>query len=138
MTEIGTELMPTMGTKINPTMCQGPAALPPGYDGNYSYGICAPQDPSYLGSSDPSTDRRMLAEGLAIIGNSSSTSRSVIVDDMAVLVPSTMPDNVDNVTFSSFRLVAHCQPVIDCLVDYTLQSVFYCPSLTPPPKLQYG
>ncbi|PBK87291.1 hypothetical protein ARMGADRAFT_1034861 [Armillaria gallica] len=132
MNEIGAESMPDMGTKINPTMCQGPAALPPDYDGNYTFGICAPQNSSYPSSSDPSTDGRMLAEGLAVVGNSSSTSRSVMVDDMAVLVPSTMPDNVDNVTFSSFGLVAHCQPVVDCLVDSTLQSSFYCPSLYPP------
>ncbi len=74
-------------------------------------------------------DLGMIAEGLAVIGNSSSTSRSVMVDDMAVLVPSTMPDNVDNLTFSSFGLAAHCQPVVDCSI--TLMN-FYCPSFDPP------
>ncbi len=76
---------------------------------------------------------RELLRGLAVVGNSSSTSRSVMVDDMAVLVPSTMPDNVDNLTFSSFGLAAHCQPVVDCLVDsLSMQSMFYCPSFNPP------
>ncbi|PBK87301.1 hypothetical protein ARMGADRAFT_464089 [Armillaria gallica] len=75
----------------------------------------------------------MITEGLAVVQNSSSTSRSVMVDDMAVLVPSTMPDNVDNLTLSSFGLVAHCQPVVDCLVDSeSMQSIFYCPSFNPP------
>ncbi len=57
-----------------------------------------------------------------------------MVDDMAVLVPSTMPDNVDNLTFNSFGLVAHCLPMIDCLVDYE-HSAFYCPSFNPPYNL---
>ncbi|KAK0436623.1 hypothetical protein EV421DRAFT_2022067 [Armillaria borealis] len=73
----------------------------------------------------------MFVEGFTVIGNSSSTSRSVMVDDMAVLVPSTMPDNVDNLTFNSFGLVAHCQPVVDCLVD-SEHSVFRYPSFNPP------
>ncbi len=55
-----------------------------------------------------------------------------MVDDMAVLVPSTMPDHIGNVTFNSFGVLAHCQPVVDCLVDYTQQSSLYCPSFNPP------
>ncbi len=77
------------------------------------------------------TDGGIVDDGLAAVGNHSSTSRSLIIDDMAVLVPSTMPDNVDNITFNSFGLVAQCQPVVDCSIHSTY-SVFYCPSFNPP------
>ncbi|PBK87298.1 hypothetical protein ARMGADRAFT_1168654 [Armillaria gallica] len=123
MTEIDAESMPATGSKINFTACPGPALSYTGYNGStHYYGSCA-----YL-----PTNMGMFVEGLAVVRNSSSTSRSVMVDDMAVLVPSTMPDNVDNLTFSSFGLVAHCQPVVDCLVDSMWRSVFYCPSFNPP------
>ncbi|SJL08701.1 uncharacterized protein ARMOST_12070 [Armillaria ostoyae] len=126
MTEIDAESMPAKGTKINLTACLGPAELYNINSSNY-YGNCA-SSATYFTWGDP----RMITEGLAVIGNSSSTSRSVMVDDMAVLVPSTMPDNVDNLTFSSFGLVAHCQPVVDCLVEIIPQFAFYCPSFNPP------
>ncbi len=130
MTEIDTESMPATGTKINLTACPGPILNPPG-NGNYQN--CA---------SFPPLDPEIVTEGLAVVGNSSSTSRSVMVDDMAVLVPGgTMPDNVDNLTFSSFGLVAHCQPVVDCLdllVDEdTEQSTLYCPSFNPPYNVSF-
>ncbi len=123
MTKIGVESMPATGTKINVTMCPGPG-LTTIYNGTYYYRACAWRD-----------NERMVAEGFAVVGNSSSTSRSVMVDNMAVLVPSAMPDNVDNLTFSSFGLVAHCQPVVDCLADYTLELPLYCPSFNPPYNL---
>ncbi len=122
--------MPATGTKINLTTCPGPTVytlytLDPMHNASYC-GNCANfADPGW-------GDPEMVTEGLAVVGNSSSTSRSVMVDDMAVLVPSTMPDNV-NLTFSSFGLAAHCQPVVDCLVDsLSMQSMFYCPSFNPP------
>ncbi|PBK70404.1 hypothetical protein ARMSODRAFT_974358 [Armillaria solidipes] len=126
MTAIDAESMPAMGTKINLTACPGPTAY---YDlhGTIYYSNCAS-----LISYGLWGDAGMATEGLAVVGNGSSTSRSVMVDDVAVLVPSTMPDNVDNLTFSSFGLVTHCQPVVDCLVDYTPQSALYCPSFNPP------
>ncbi|PBK87288.1 hypothetical protein ARMGADRAFT_1034858 [Armillaria gallica] len=122
ITEFDAESMPAIGTKINLTACPGPTVFSIANNRDYYYGTCARQD-------DPSATVR---EGLAVVGNSSSTSRSVMVDDMAVLVPSTMPDNVGNVTFNSFGVLAHCQPVVDCLVDYTQQSLLYCPSFNPP------
>ncbi|KAK0476600.1 hypothetical protein IW261DRAFT_1421354 [Armillaria novae-zelandiae] len=122
ITEIGTESMPAAGTKINHTTCLGPALSP----GSASYGgNCA----SFVGPKWG--DANMVNEGLAVIGNNSFTSRFVMVDDMAVLVPSTMPDNVDNLTFNSFGLVTHCLPVVDCSVDYMVTSL-YCPSFNPP------
>ncbi len=134
MTEIGAESIPAMGTKINLTACPGPA-LAWCYDtgGRNCYTNCA----HIASSPDGWGDAEMISEGLAIVGNGSSKSRSVMVNDMAVLVPSTMPDNVDNLTFSSFGLIAHCQPVVDCLVDDALQSewAFYCPSFNPPYNL---
>ncbi|PBK87285.1 hypothetical protein ARMGADRAFT_1168645 [Armillaria gallica] len=141
MTEIGAESMPAMGTKINITACPGPKEY---HDSNY-YSNCA-SSATVLDSAaagivvsgpvESLDDERIIAEGLAVIGNSSSKSRSVMFDDMAVLVPgNTIPDNVDNLTFSSFGLVAHCQPVSDCLVNYTQQTTFYCPSFNPPYKI---
>ncbi|KAK0213707.1 hypothetical protein IW262DRAFT_1411075 [Armillaria fumosa] len=129
MTPIGVESLPDTGTKFNLTACPGPKLVESIIYGTeyHDYGTCA-------WSND-----KMFAEGLPVIGNSSSTSRSVMVDDwvpglhMAVLVPSTMPENVDNLTFNSFGLVAHCQPVVDCWVgDYPGSSMLYCPSLNPP------
>ncbi len=125
--------MPATGTKINLTTCLGPTVYaqyvwdptePMHID---HYGNCARS--AYDGWGDP----EMITEGLAVVRNGSSTSRSVMVDDMAVLVPSTMPDNVDNITFNSFGLVAHCQPVVDCVVSNltTQPSMFYCPSFNP-------
>ncbi|PBK58184.1 hypothetical protein ARMSODRAFT_984049, partial [Armillaria solidipes] len=129
MTEIDAESKPALGTKINLTACPGPTAYI-----NASYrGNCA----SLIGTLTYSLtglgwgDAGMITEGLAVVGNSSSTSRSIMFDDMAVLLPITMPDNVDNLTFSSFGLVAHCQPVVDCLVNYT-GTPLYCPSFNPP------
>ncbi|KAK0213715.1 hypothetical protein IW262DRAFT_1467066 [Armillaria fumosa] len=121
ITEIGAESMPATGTKINLTVCPGPILVTT-YDGDY-YSSC-----EWISKKD------LIAEGLAVIGNSSSTSKSVMVDDMAVLVPSIMPDNVDNLTFNSFGLVAHCQPVVDCLVDNVSwnASALHCPSFNPP------
>ncbi len=122
MTSIGMESMPDTGTKINLTACPGPT-LRTIFDDSHYYSTCALETTNSLG---------IAAEGLAVVGNSSSTSRSVMVDDMAVLVPSTMPDNVDNLTFNSFGLVTHCQPVVNYLVNDAPQSVFYCPSFNPP------
>ncbi len=125
MTGIATESMPATGTKINLTACPGPRERS-SYNGSNYYINCAqsavPQIPwGHVG---------MVTEALAVVGNSSSTSRSVMVNGTAVLVPSTMPDNVDNLTFSSFGLVAHCQPVVNCSVhDSTL---LHCPSFNPP------
>ncbi len=127
--------MPAIGTKINLAVCPGPTVSihltlsPPIAEQNYSN--CAHL--AIEGDLDPVHqwgDPGMIAEGLAVARNSSSISRSVMVDEMAVLVPSTMPDNVDNVTFNSFGLVAQCQPVVDCLTN--LSAVFYCPSFSPP------
>ncbi|KAK0436620.1 hypothetical protein EV421DRAFT_1739560 [Armillaria borealis] len=101
LTEINAESMPTIGTKINLTACPGPTVLP--YMSSYYYN-CAGWTSLGWG------DTGMVTEGFAVVQNSSSTSRSIMFDDMAVLVPSTMPDNVDNLTFSSFGLLAHCQP----------------------------
>ncbi|KAK0213696.1 hypothetical protein IW262DRAFT_325172 [Armillaria fumosa] len=135
MTEIAAGSMPAIGTKINLTACPGPAVsfrytltTPPA---GQNYSNCA----HVAIQGDPDNvfqwgDAGMIAEGLAVARNSSSTSRSVMVDDMAVLVPSTMPDNVENLTSNSFGLVAQCQPVVDCLTN--LSAIFYCPSFNPP------
>ncbi|PBK70416.1 hypothetical protein ARMSODRAFT_1017962 [Armillaria solidipes] len=117
MTEIDAESMPDVGTRINLTACPGPVP----YHGSY-YRTCAYETWYW---SPLSNDGGTVAEGLAVVGNNSSTSRSVMVDDMAVLVPSTMPDNVDNLTFNSFGLTAHCQPVVDC---FYILSALTCPS----------
>ncbi|SJL08696.1 uncharacterized protein ARMOST_12065 [Armillaria ostoyae] len=121
MTEIDAESMPVVGTKINLTACPGPTLDWP-YNVSYYYRNCAYE--TYW--SPLFNDGGTVAEGLAVVGNSSSTSRSVMVDDMAVLVPSTMPDNVASLTFNSFGLAAHCQPVVDC--SYMLSGGFTCPS----------
>ncbi|KAK0497958.1 hypothetical protein EDD18DRAFT_126171 [Armillaria luteobubalina] len=134
-TEIAAELMPAIGTKINLTACPGPTVsihytltIPPA---EQNYSNCAhlaiEGDPDSIHQWGNAT---MIAEGLAVARNSSFTSRSVMVDDIAVLVPSTMPNDVDNLTFNSFGLVAQCQPMIDCLTN--LSALFYCPSFSPP------
>ncbi|PBK86617.1 hypothetical protein ARMGADRAFT_532839 [Armillaria gallica] len=140
MTEIATELMPATGTKINLTACPGPTVSARGRDLTttiQSYSNCAHF--AILSASSPVNrwgDVGMVAEGLATIENSSSIARSVMVDDVAVLVPSAMPDNVDNLTFNSFGLAAHCQPVVDCLINPTQYGdpipILYCPSFNPP------
>ncbi|KAK0493950.1 hypothetical protein EDD18DRAFT_1107471 [Armillaria luteobubalina] len=138
MTKIETESLPATGTNVNLTMCPGPtvSAQYVGPSMPRLYNNCAHftriNAVSQLASVNRWGDVGMIAEGLAVTGNSSSTSRSVMVDDMAVLVPSTMPNNVDHLAFNSFGLAAHCQPVVDCFVDYTPQTAFYCPSLNPP------
>ncbi|SJK98259.1 uncharacterized protein ARMOST_01522 [Armillaria ostoyae] len=140
MTEIAAELMPATGTKINLTACPGPTVSALGRSlpmTSKSYSNCAHF--ATQSASSPVNrwgDVGMIAEGLAAVENSSSTSRSVMVDDVAVLVPSTMPDNVDNLTFSSFGLAAHCQPVVDCLINPMQYGdpipILYCPSFNPP------
>ncbi len=143
MTEIDAESMPAIGTKINLTACPGPTVSvhlstlsPPIAEQNYSN--CAHLAiEGGLNSANRWGDAGMITEGLAVTRNSSSISRSVVVDDMAVLVPSTMPDNVDNVTFNSFGLIAQCQPVVDCLTNLSAV-VFYCPSFSPPYSLPYN
>ncbi|KAK0213718.1 hypothetical protein IW262DRAFT_1467069 [Armillaria fumosa] len=117
MIPIGAESLLDTGTKINLTACPGPTLVPGSCARNY--------------------DSETIAERLSVIGNSSSISSSIMVDDMALLVPSTMPYNVDNLTFSSFGLVAHCQPMVDCWADNILygdsgSSVLHCPSFNSP------
>ncbi|KAK0471932.1 hypothetical protein IW261DRAFT_827306 [Armillaria novae-zelandiae] len=135
MTEIHEESMPAVGTKINLTTCAGPMLLLSGTNSNY-YCNCASRSSGYIVDGefllDYWGDGAMIYEGLAVARNSSSTSRSVMVDDMAILVPSTMPDNVDNLTFNSFGLVAHCQPVVDCSTTGGSGEVLLCPSFNPP------
>ncbi|KAK0479627.1 hypothetical protein IW261DRAFT_1564283 [Armillaria novae-zelandiae] len=137
MTKIDAESLPATGTKVNLTTCPGPTAseyvdpsMPRLYNNCAHFTRVNNLTP--LANTNRWGTVGMIAEGLAVTGNSSSTSRSVMVDDMAVLGPRTMPDNVDKLTFNSFGLVAHCQPVVDCLVNYTPQTMFYCPSLNPP------
>ncbi|KAK0189950.1 hypothetical protein F5146DRAFT_645912 [Armillaria mellea] len=135
MTKIPAESMPAMGTKINLTACPGPTVsihltlTPQTTEQNYSNcahsAIQGDLDPVFLWG-----DPGMIAEGLAVTRNSSSTSRSVMVDDKAVLVASTMPENVENLTFNSFGLATQCQPVLGCLTN--LSTLFHCPSFNPP------
>ncbi|SJL08685.1 uncharacterized protein ARMOST_12054 [Armillaria ostoyae] len=143
VTEIDTGSMPAVGTKINLTACPGPTvslqngmgvrSASPTYYSNCAHFAALAAEGLQGGLTDRWGDVGMIGEGLAVVGNSSSTSRSVMVDDMAVLVPSTMPDNVDNLTFSSFGLVAHCQPLVDCLFTYESKELrSYCPSFNPP------
>ncbi|KAK0189946.1 hypothetical protein F5146DRAFT_645865 [Armillaria mellea] len=112
MTPIGMESLPNTGTKINLTMCPGPKSLGTFNDTDY-YTTCA------------QGNMEIAIGGLDVVGNSSSTSRIVMIDDIAVIVPTTMPDNVDKLTFSSFGLVAHCQPVVDC--SFSKEGVLHCP-----------
>ncbi|KAK0471930.1 hypothetical protein IW261DRAFT_827278 [Armillaria novae-zelandiae] len=140
ITEIGSESLPAIGTNINLTICPGPTVslrlqFTSSSTDNQNYSNCA----HFATQSATNPVNRwgntgMIAEGLAAVQNSSSVSRSVMVDDMALLVPSTIPDNVDNVTFNSFGLVSQCQPVVDCLVDPESMrpSILYCPSFNPP------
>ncbi|KAK0213699.1 hypothetical protein IW262DRAFT_1441753 [Armillaria fumosa] len=124
MTKIGAESLPAMGTKLNLTACPGPTVdtgcTSAGMDVRDCYVNCARVAGQW-------GDAGMIVEALAVVENSSSTSRSVTVDDVTVLVPNTMPDNIDNLTFSSFGLAAHCQPVVDCSIDPQIS----CPSLNP-------
>ncbi|KAG7441156.1 uncharacterized protein BT62DRAFT_997358 [Guyanagaster necrorhizus] len=139
ITEIAAEWMPAVGTKLNLTACPGPTVsihqMSLSTDGQ-NYSNCAHF--AVESASAPVNrwgDVGMITEGLAVVGNSSSTSRTVMIDDVAILVPSTMPDNVDNLTFNSFGLVAHCQPVVNCLLDpmqYDPVPILYCPSFNPP------
>ncbi|KAK0213716.1 hypothetical protein IW262DRAFT_1467067 [Armillaria fumosa] len=138
ITEIAAESIPATGTKINATMCPGPAVYSVDSNGSDYYGNCALQVQSSPDTTRLVTDGGIVDEGLAVIGNSSSTSTSLILDDMAVLVPSTMPDNVDNLTFHSFGLVAQCQSVVDCSIHYSTYSIFYCPSFNPPYNITAG
>ncbi|KAK0189948.1 hypothetical protein F5146DRAFT_1201108 [Armillaria mellea] len=138
MTQIGAESLPATGTKVNLTTCPGPTVSAQYVDPSmpWLYNNCGHY--THINSLTPLANVNrwgntgMIAEGLAVTGNSSSTSRSVMVDDMAVLVPSTMPDNVDDLTFNSLGLVAHCQPDVDCLVYDTPAPTLYCPSFNPP------
>ncbi|KAK0189957.1 hypothetical protein F5146DRAFT_1139459 [Armillaria mellea] len=114
MTPISMELLPNTGTKINLTMCPGPFLIYMIGIGKDSYYItCAWNNPE------------IVPQGLNVIGNSSSTSRTVMVNDITVLVPTNMPDNVDSLIFNSFGLVTQCQPMLDCL--FSEEDVFYCP-----------
>ncbi|KAK0460759.1 hypothetical protein IW261DRAFT_1577537 [Armillaria novae-zelandiae] len=101
MTEIHKESMPAVGTKINLTTCAGPRLILSDTNPKH-YCNCASCSSAYIVDRefllDYWGDRAMIYEGLAVARNSSSTSRSVMVDDMVILVPSTMPDNVDNLT----------------------------------------
>ncbi|KAK0471926.1 hypothetical protein IW261DRAFT_1611842 [Armillaria novae-zelandiae] len=131
MTPIGMESLPDTGTKINLTMCPGPTSE----DGiGFVIGTVHDNGTDYYGTCAwPNDD--ILPEGLGVIENNSSTSRSVMVDDMAVLVPSTMPDNVHKLTFSSFGLVTRCQRVVDCYLiggaSKTDSYALHCPTFDP-------
>ncbi|KAK0189959.1 hypothetical protein F5146DRAFT_1139467 [Armillaria mellea] len=112
MTPLSMELLPYTGTKINLTVCPGPELEYSLNDTDY-YAACA------------SNNVEIVTERLAVMRNSSSMSRPVMVNDMAVLVPATMPDNVDNLTFDSFGLITQYQPMVDC--SLSKEDMLYCP-----------
>ncbi|KAK1228275.1 hypothetical protein PQX77_008684 [Marasmius sp. AFHP31] len=76
----------------------------------------------------------IISEGKAVVGNSSVLSQVAIVDNVAVLLPKTMPEDVHQLLFDSFALGVKCAPVTNCTMPNpkTVGNTLFCPSFSPP------
>ncbi|KAF7339073.1 hypothetical protein MVEN_01983700 [Mycena venus] len=135
-TPIPFDLLPAMGSRINTTLCPGPApyivndtwtgnsncqhSQPNNHDWNVSWGNAA-----------------LINEGAAVLGNSSFSSQIQIIDNLATLLPKDLPSGVQNLVFSTFAMEATCKPVSDCKKSAYLSGtdenyLILCDGFTPP------
>ncbi|KAJ7652530.1 hypothetical protein DFH06DRAFT_1299696 [Mycena polygramma] len=130
-------LLPLLGSRINTTLCPGPAPFMSNASDRYSN--CQHLEFNRTGNivmDWGTTDLK--DEGSYVINNISDISQIQLVDDFfAVLVPRTLPSGVEGLQFNTFAVAAFCTPVTDCEQAVHLPGTgdFYdiaCSHFTPP------
>ncbi|KAI0033130.1 hypothetical protein K488DRAFT_85212 [Vararia minispora EC-137] len=111
-------LLPSVGYKINTTLCPGPETLT--------------ED-----TSNPSADLYGNCQSLKagrLIPNT-TLGQPVEIGDVAVLLPLNPPRGVNNLTFPSFGIQSQCTPTTDCRTSLLSENASVCPSFVPPYNL---
>ncbi|KAJ8080795.1 hypothetical protein PM082_017630 [Marasmius tenuissimus] len=113
--------LPLVASVINKTLCSGPVkTLWAEYvylrtDVAVKYANCL-HNVGYTGTSSVENwgTVGLISEGQAIFNNNSMLSQVAVVDNVTVLLPKTMPKDVQKLLFDSFALESECAPVTDC------------------------
>jgi hypothetical protein len=138
---IPADVLPAVGSVINTTSCPGPQRFQEQPNAKIDlYANCQhkdivnPNEPQ----SFPWANASIINEGTAVIGNRSETSSVTFVEGKAVLLPKSLPNNVKDLTLTTFALDVSCGPVTDCVPNtqnFGNGTLLYCPSFTPPQNL---
>ncbi|KAI0033652.1 hypothetical protein K488DRAFT_69694 [Vararia minispora EC-137] len=147
---VPSNILPAVGSEINTTLCPGPFVAfvqttvnpPTGDAARYAnclhFAVLSGSSPvARWGTID------VINEGAAIINNNSILSQVVLINDIAVLLPKMMPNDMQRLIFSTFALSTTCAPVTDCAagpstdlqVPEAGDSMLFCPSFSPPLNL---
>ncbi|KAI0033117.1 hypothetical protein K488DRAFT_85200 [Vararia minispora EC-137] len=110
--------LPSVGYKINTTMCPGPSDI-------------------VENTSDHSTDHyaNCMSFEAGSLAPNAALSRPVEIDGTAVLLPLNLPLGVNNLTFPSFGIRSQCMPTTDCRTSLLSENASVCPSFVPPYNL---
>src|ERR1700722_1165210 len=121
-----------VGSAINETACPGPTTFLVGAESDGLTNCAAFQTAS---ASNPVTrwgTPAMTIEAVAAAANQSEVNAVILVGDIAVLSPKSIPNNVDDLVFQTFGLSTSCQPVNGCQLDPASETLLACPSFSPP------
>lgn len=139
-TPIAPNSLAYVGSQINTTLCPGPVEsyhIPEVPIGNYSNCqhtaavIDSPNRPR-LGWGTPD----LITEGASVVQNTSTISRTILIGDLAILIPATLPEAVNGLVFETFAIQSKCGPVTNCVTqDDSPRWQLLCPSFTPPVNL---
>ncbi|KAL0066170.1 hypothetical protein AAF712_006795 [Marasmius tenuissimus] len=145
---ISPNALPQIASVINRTLCSGPvkayyhflpdfgSSPPTTINAAGKYANCV--HVAGEGRAHYTTNRwgtvGIISEGKAIVDNSSVLSQVAVVDNVAVLLPKTMPKDVHQLLFDSFALGVKCAPVTNCVGSNskTVGNTLFCPSFSPP------
>ncbi|KAJ6456946.1 hypothetical protein C8R45DRAFT_1110734 [Mycena sanguinolenta] len=133
-TSIPSDLLPAMGSRINMTLCPGPAPYILS-DTLTGYSNCQHSQPNSHDWNVSWGDAALVNEGAAVLDNSSFSSQIQIIDNLASLLPKDLPSGVQNLVFSTFAMEATCKPVSNCSQNASLYGEYYlilCNGFTPP------
>ncbi|KAJ7618727.1 hypothetical protein FB45DRAFT_170779 [Roridomyces roridus] len=133
-TPISSEVLPEMGSRINGTLCPAPA--PYVLNGTVTgHSNC---QHSQSGDRNGTWGTAALVnEGAAVLANGSFTSQIQVIDNLATLLPKTLPSGVRNLVFSTFAMEATCKPVSNCQKQAYLPGtddnyLIFCNEFSPP------
>ncbi|KAJ7233849.1 hypothetical protein B0H12DRAFT_1327793 [Mycena haematopus] len=139
ITPIPPDSLALAGSELNTTLCPGPALvliLPSdvqtdNYTNCLHFGTASASSPIWRWGDAP-----ILNEAAAVLRDNSNVSQIMFVEnDLAILVPKTLPTNVNALHFNTFGLKAECGPVTNCETDPLQGGILFCPSFNPPLNL---
>ncbi|KAL0568371.1 hypothetical protein V5O48_013617 [Marasmius crinis-equi] len=145
---VSPETLPPVASKINTTLCPGPAAAvlrpltndtPVGAAARYAN--CLHRVEVTQATESHWGNIAVVNEGNAILSNDSAVSQVAVVDNLAIILPKRMPEDVEQLRFDTFGLGVACTPVTNCArasgmtMNTGLGSLLFCPSFSPPLNL---